>query len=56
MKCANCDGELKYVADLSAPGYGQSWRCVDCSESHWVVGGRATKFEDIDPTVFNDYF
>lgn len=30
---------LKFRGHIGAPGYGQSWECVDCGEAMWSLGG-----------------
>ena len=28
---------VEFVAHIAAPGYGQSWKCVDCEEPMWAA-------------------
>ena len=43
-----------FVAHLSAPGYGQSWKCDDCGEALWAPSAEAPKeaFKDLDHTDY----
>lgn len=38
-KCPRCRGQLKYVADIGAPGHGQSWECPKCGKGFVKLGG-----------------
>jgi len=33
---------VKFCGWIAAPGYGQSWECVDCGAALWSPGGAAT--------------
>lgn len=44
----DCDGPLKYEADLGAPGIGQSWKCLKCGEAHWKHGSHIALFRDLN--------
>ena len=46
-KC-ECGGGLIYVADIAAPGHGQSWKCAKCDTEYWKTGKTFVKWSDIE--------
>lgn len=45
--CITCGAELVYDCALGAPGYGHSWKCPKCGETHWVHGITIQRFRDV---------
>lgn len=46
------DNDLEYVADIGAPGYGQSWRCKKCHYPWTKVGERFIDPMHEEPPMF----
>lgn len=45
-----CGKQLKYVADIGAPGTGQSWECPSCKSSYVKLGSQFIDTKDVDQT------
>jgi len=41
---------VEFVAHLAAPGFGQSWICLECGEPMWKrnTGAEAIPFKELD--------
>lgn len=51
MKGTNCNHEMvEFVAHLAAPGFGQSWICLECGEPMWKpnAAAQAIPFKELD--------
>jgi len=48
-KC-KCGGNLKYAADIGAPGKGQSWDCEKCKSSYVKLGNQFIDPSSVNPT------
>lgn len=46
--CPTCEAPAHYVADIAAPGFGQSWEC-DNGHPLLKVGNTLTDYKDLSP-------
>jgi len=44
-----CGGQLKYTADIGAPGSGQSWECQKCKKGYVKMGNSFVDPTQVDP-------
>lgn len=49
-KHGECGGRLEFVAEIAAPGVGQSWRCTKCGAKVLRLRGTFRNAADVDPS------
>jgi hypothetical protein len=51
-QCDECGGKLEFKASIPAPGYGQSWGCVECKRRFVKIGTNLTPCHEFDLRAF----